>query len=73
MKELEAKIGGVFAKVDPRLGAYFETMRREGLYDLANYKGKAPGAYCTGYNASRRPFVLMNAASGPGDVDTILP
>ena len=72
VKTLEETAGRVFAKVDPRLGAYFDTMRREGLYDLANYKGKTPGAYCTGYNASRRPFVLMNAAGSPGDVDTLL-
>lgn len=72
VKSLEEKAGRVFAKVDPRLGTYFDTMRREGLYDLANYKGKAPGAYCTDYQASRRPFVFMNAAGGPGDVDTLL-
>lgn len=71
-EELEAKAGAIFAKVDPRLGRYFEAMRRERLYDLANYKGKAPGAYCTDFPASKRPFVLMNAAGGAGDVDTIL-
>jgi oligoendopeptidase F len=72
VKTLEERIATVFSKVDPRLGAYFDTMRREGLYDLSNYKGKTPGAYCTGYNASRRPFVFMNAAGSPGDVDTLL-
>lgn len=70
--ELERKIEGVFDRVDPRVGDYFRTMKEEGLYDLDNYKGKTPGAYCTGLNASRRPFVLMNAAGGPGDVDTCL-
>jgi oligoendopeptidase F len=72
VKELEDKIGKVFRKVDPRVGAYFDTMKAEGLYDLANYKGKTPGAYCTSYNASRRPYVFMNAAGAPGDVDTLL-
>jgi oligoendopeptidase F len=71
-EELAAKAGAIFARVDPRLGAYFEAMRSEKLYDLANYKGKAPGAYCTDFPASKRPFVLMNAAGGAGDVDTIL-
>lgn len=70
--ELEAKAEAVFNQVDPRLGAYFATMKKEGLYDLDNYKGKTPGAYCTDYPASRRPFVLMNAAGGAGDVDTLL-
>jgi oligoendopeptidase F len=69
---LERKASAIFAKVDPRLGRYFDAMKAEGLYDLANYRGKAPGAYCTDYPASRRPFVLMNAAGGAGDVDTLL-
>jgi len=72
VSELEAKAGGIFSKVDPRLGAYFESMRAARLYDLPNYKGKAPGAYCTGLDASRKPFVLLNAVGGPGDVDTLL-
>jgi len=70
--ELERKIEGVFDRVDPRVGGYFRTMKEERLYDLDNYKGKTPGAYCTGLNASRRPFVLMNAAGAAGDVDTCL-
>ncbi len=72
VKDLEPRIEGVFDRVDPRLGGYFRTMRKEGLYDLANYKGKTPGAYCTGFNTARRPFVFMNAAGGAGDVDTLL-
>jgi oligoendopeptidase F len=72
VKVLENKAAAIFRKVDPRLGDYFETMRREGLYDLANYKGKSPGAYCTCFPVARRPFVLMNAAGGAGDVDTLL-
>jgi oligoendopeptidase F len=72
VKVLEDNAAGIFRKVDPRLGDYFETMRKEGLYDLANYKGKSPGAYCTGFPVARRPFVLMNAAGGAGDVDTLL-
>lgn len=69
---LERKAAAIFQKVDPRLGEYFETMRRDGCYDLGNYKGKTPGAYCTGYPVAQRPFVLMNAAGGAGDVDTLL-
>ena len=72
VKELETKIGGVFRRVDPRLGDYFDLMKKEGLYDLANYKGKSPGAYCTSFSASKRPFVFLNAAGQPGDVDTFL-
>ncbi len=70
--ELQQKAGIIFNKVDPRLKKYFDLMNNEKLYDLPNYKGKAPGAYCTGLDYSRRPFVLLNAAGTPGDVDTIL-
>lgn len=69
---LESKAAAIFGKVDPRLGDYFETLRREGLYNLANYKGKSPGAYCTSFPVTRRPFVFMNAAGSAGDVDTML-
>jgi oligoendopeptidase F len=72
VRTLEDKAADIFKKVDPRLGDYYETMRKEGLYDLANYKGKAPGAYCTAFPVARRPYVLMNAAGGAGDVDTLL-
>ncbi len=71
MQVFEEKSAAIFRKVDPRLGEYFDTMRREKLYDLPNYRGKAPGAYCTSFPASRRPFVLMNATGGAGDVDTM--
>ncbi len=42
--ELEEKVSAVFYKVDPELGNYFEIMRSQGLLDLENRKGKAPGA-----------------------------
>jgi hypothetical protein len=44
VEELAEKGARVFHRVDPKLGEYFETMRRENLLDLPNYKGKAPGA-----------------------------
>jgi len=72
VKTLEEKSAAIFRKVDPRLGDIFDLMRREQLYDLANYRGKAPGAYCTAFPTAQRPFVLMNAAGTAGDVDTML-
>ena len=70
--ELEEVGARVFHKVHPKVGEYFETMRRESLLDLANYKGKAPGAYCTSYPVSKRPFVFQNATGTASDVDTLL-
>ncbi len=72
VSELEEKGAAIFKRVDPRLGEYFETMRRENLLDLANYKGKAPGAFCIGYGAAKRPFVFMNAIGMADNVSTLL-
>lgn len=70
--DFERKGENVFNNVDPELGAYFTTMRNEGLLDLPNRKNKGPGAYCTRFGASKRPFVLMNAVNRNDDVRTLL-
>jgi oligoendopeptidase F len=70
--ELEEKCLAIFQRVDPQLGAYFETMRSEGLLDLDNRKGKAPGGYCTQYYAVKRPFIFANSVGLHDDVQTLL-
>jgi len=70
--ELESKAATIFEQVDPRFGKYFETMRREGLLDLDNHKGKATGGYCTIFAASQQPFIFMNAVGIHDDVQTLL-
>lgn len=72
IEDFASKAENVFNKVDPELGAYFTTMRREGLLDLPNRKNKGPGAYCTRFGTSQRPFVLMNAVNRNDDVRTLL-
>lgn len=62
----------IFDRVDPQLGSFFSTMRRESLLDLANRKGKAPGGYCTTFQYSKRPFIFMNAVGLHDDVQTLL-
>ncbi len=69
---LESGLETVFQRVDPELGAYFSTMRREKLLDLDNRKGKAPGGYCTDFPMSKRPFIFMNAVGIHDDVQTLL-
>ena len=61
----------IFRQVDPILGSYFDTMRQESLLDMPNRKGKAPGAYCTNYPASERPFIFMNSTSTGSDIRTL--
>lgn len=70
--ELENKTELIFRKVDPKLGEYFAIMRSEGLLDLENRQGKAPGGYCEDFPAERRPFIFMNAVGVHDDVQTIL-
>ncbi|MEW6718490.1 MAG: M3 family oligoendopeptidase, partial [Chloroflexota bacterium] len=70
--ELESKSSQIFRRVDPKLGEYFDIMRKEGLLDLANRKGKAPGGYCTSFPVVKRPFIFMNAVGLHEDVQTIL-
>jgi oligoendopeptidase F len=70
--ELEGTTATIFQRVDPRLSAYYETMRREGRLDLDNRKGKAPGGYCIAFEVEKRPFIFMNAVGLHADVETLL-
>src|SRR4030042_5331652 len=70
--ELEDKVSAIFHKIDPELGKYFEIMRSQGLLDLENRKGKAPGAYCNNYDMVRLPFIFENAVGLHTDVATLL-
>jgi oligoendopeptidase F len=70
--QLIAGAGEIFAKVDSDLSDYYQTMQREGLLDLDNRKGKAPGGYCTSFDAAQRPFIFMNAVGIHDDVQTVL-
>jgi oligoendopeptidase F len=70
--ELEGKTSAIFHKIDPQLGAYFETMRRENLLDLDNRMHKAPGGFEDAFAAARKPFIFMNAVGVHSDVQTLL-
>jgi len=72
ISELEQKVSAIFHKVDPELGKYFEIMRSQGLLDLENRKGKAPGAYCENYEMVRLPFIFENAVGLHTDVATLI-
>lgn len=70
--QLEEIAGVIFHKVDPQLGEYFATMRRDNLLNTANRKGKAPGAFCYPLLAARKPFLFQNSVGLHDDVQTIL-
>src|SRR4051812_75830 len=71
-EKLAAGSEAIFKDVDPELGGQFAFMRRQGLLDLANRKGKAPGGYQTTFEDDRLPFIFMNAVGMDGDVRTLL-
>lgn len=71
-RHLIAGAQSVFNSVDKVLGRYFEIMNEEGLLDLDNRKGKAPGGYCTYYAVAKRPFIFMNSVGLHDDVQTML-
>ena len=70
--ELVSQAAIIFHQVEPQLGVYFKTMQSEGLLDLDNRKGKAPGGYCEELQVIRRPFIFMNAVGLDDDVQTLL-
>jgi oligoendopeptidase F len=72
IEDLPARAEAAFHRVDPQLGDYFHVLRAEGLLDLDNHKGKAPGAYCISYAVLKRPFIFMNGVGLASDVRTIL-
>ena len=72
MDELNAGTKSIFDKVDPELGIRYQIMIDEGLLDLENRKGKAPGGYCTLFPISNRPFIFMNSVGTHADVQTLL-
>lgn len=71
-EELVKGVSHIFHRVDPQLGLFFDTMQVEGLLDVENRKGKAPGGYCTHFPVAHRPFIFMNAVGLHDDVQTLL-
>jgi oligoendopeptidase F len=70
--ELLEKSAQIFTELDPRLGRYFEVLRKQELVDLDNRKGKAPGGYQSTLSEARVPFIFMNAVGAHRDVETML-
>ncbi len=62
----------LFDEISPRLGAHFSRMRKEGLIDLENRKGKQPGAFCTSMPDEGRVAIFCNSTGDEGDVGTLV-
>ena len=70
--QFKTGVHSMLTRVDAGLGGYFKTMMDEQLLDLDNRKNKAPGGYCTSFEAAKRPFIFMNAVGLHGDVMTLV-
>jgi oligoendopeptidase F len=72
VEQLAAGTETVFRAIDSELGGQFAFLRSQGLLDLANRKGKAPGGYQTTLEDDRLPFIFMNAVGLDSDLRTLL-
>ena len=70
--QLASGVAKILERVDPVLGEYFAVMKNEELLDLKNRKNKTDGAYCTIFEWSHKPFILMNAVGLNYDVQTLI-
>ena len=62
----------VFEKIEPSLAVQFIGLREQKGLDLDSRKGKRPGGFQASLEASRRPFIFMNAVGLQRDVETLL-
>jgi oligoendopeptidase F len=72
VSEFKSKVATILYNVNRQIGEYFQTMIDENLLDLDNRKNKAPGGYCTSFEAAKRPFIFMNAVGLHQDVITLV-
>ncbi|MCW5764361.1 MAG: M3 family oligoendopeptidase [Phycisphaeraceae bacterium] len=70
--DLVQRTSRLFHRMDPQLGALFDSLRGGGCLDLDSRKGKAPGGYQSNRDRQRMPFIFMNAAGVQRDVETMV-
>ncbi|MBI1369719.1 MAG: M3 family oligoendopeptidase [Planctomycetes bacterium] len=62
----------LFDRISPELGRQFDSLREHGDLDLESRLGKRPGGFQASLEASKRPFIFMNAAGVQHDVETLV-
>ncbi len=70
--QLVERTSRAFHRLDAELGTMFDSMRTGSCLDLETRKGKAPGGYQYQRQASRTPFIFMNAAGLQRDLTTMV-
>jgi M3 family oligoendopeptidase len=59
----------MFDELDPRLAAFYRTMRDGGFMDLRNRPGKAGGGFCTSFPTVGMPYIFANFNGTHGDLN----
>ncbi len=70
--ELLEKCRTIFSRVCPNFVETIDAMQSNGMFDLDNRVGKAPGGYQHSFELRRLPFIFMNATGLQSDVETLL-
>jgi oligoendopeptidase F len=70
--ELISKSVHCLRQVHPLFGDIIELMHEQGLTDLSTRPGKRPGGYNMPLQATRMPFLFMNASNTLGDLRTFM-
>ncbi|MBU0927385.1 MAG: M3 family oligoendopeptidase [Spirochaetes bacterium] len=60
-----------YASVDPSMGAFVDAMAASGRIEGRVKDGKRPGAYCTEFPLSRRPFVYTTYRGSLSELSTL--
>jgi oligoendopeptidase F len=71
-EELLAKGIQCLERVNPEYGEIVRLIQQQGFLDLASRPGKRPGGYNMPLQATRMPFVFMNATNSLGDLRTFM-
>lgn len=70
--EFVDKIRQIFQRISPSLGQTFSRLEIGRNLDLESREGKRPGGYQASLEASKQPFIFMNAVGTRRDVETLL-
>jgi oligoendopeptidase F len=72
VEDMVAGVREIFRRLAPELADAFWSLHERGDLDLDSRPGKRPGGFQAALEASRRPFIFMNAAGVHVDVETLL-
>ena len=70
--QLVEKTSKLFHRMNPAIGAMFDTLRDGESLDLESRKSKAPGGYQESFDRRRKQFIFMNAAGLQRDLETMV-